>query len=173
MTPDPNLIRLLHGPNQPPALKRGDVATCFLRDGDVIITSWSAARIPWPRCRRVGTSGGGSGLLLDEELARAVRCESSLAIQYWWGVHEGVVWRWRKALGVGRADNEGSRLLTQAAGKKGGEAMQAKEWTQEEREARRQIALDLDLGQYLTTGYHGLLWPEEQRPAGPAVVRQT
>jgi hypothetical protein len=71
--------QLLHGPYSPPDLRRGDKATCQYRDGDVVITGWSDGRIPWPRCRREGTHGGGSGLLVDEALARAVRLESSLA----------------------------------------------------------------------------------------------
>src|SRR5262249_30547714 len=105
-TLDPR-FRLLHGPYQAPPLRRGDRATCLLRDGDVVITGWSDARISWPRCRAVGTRGGGSGLLLDEELARAVRHESAAAIGYWWGVSEGVVWRGRQALGVTRTNNGG------------------------------------------------------------------
>jgi hypothetical protein len=44
-----------------------------------LITGWSDARISWPCCRAVGTTGGGSGLLLDEELAHAVRHESAAA----------------------------------------------------------------------------------------------
>jgi hypothetical protein len=92
-------VRLLHGPYTPPPLKRGDRATCLLRDDDVLITGWSAGRIAWPRCRAEGTHGGGSGLLLDEELAHAVRCESEAAICYWWGVSGNVVWRLRPAAG--------------------------------------------------------------------------
>src|SRR5262249_22534224 len=80
MPTDHNPDRLLHGPYTPPPLRRGDKATCLFRDGDVVITGWSDGPIPWPRCRRPGTHGGGSGLLVDEELARAVRLESSLAI---------------------------------------------------------------------------------------------
>jgi hypothetical protein len=65
--------QLLHGPYIPPALRRGDRATCPFRGGAVIVTGWSEGRIPWPRCRLPDTHGGGSGLLVDAELARAVR----------------------------------------------------------------------------------------------------
>src|SRR5438105_3906799 len=102
--------RLLHCPYHPPALRRGDLATCLLRDGEVVITGWSAARIAWPRCGALGTHGGGSGLLVDEELARAVRLEPAIAIRYWWGVSEWAVWHWRQVLGVPRF-NEGSARL--------------------------------------------------------------
>jgi hypothetical protein len=63
-------FKLLFGPYRPPALQRGDRATCLFRDGDAVVTSWTDARISWPRCRAEGTHGGGSGLLVDEELAR-------------------------------------------------------------------------------------------------------
>jgi hypothetical protein len=59
----------------------------------------------------VDTPRGGSGLLVDDELARAIRCESSLAIQYHWGVSEATVWRWRQAFGVGMWEPEGSKQL--------------------------------------------------------------
>ena len=73
MTQRLDAYQLHHGPYNPPALRRGDRAACLFRDGDVIITGWSDARIPWPRCRRPGTHCGGSGLLVDAELARAIR----------------------------------------------------------------------------------------------------
>ncbi len=66
----PEKCRLLHGPYYAPPLSRGDRATCLLRDADVVITGWTSARIAWPRCQTVGVKGG-SGVLLDEELARA------------------------------------------------------------------------------------------------------
>jgi hypothetical protein len=78
--------QLLHGPYTPQPLRRGGKATCLFRDCDVVITGWSDRRIPWPMCRRPGQTGGKPGLLLDEELARAVRLESSLAIRLWWGI---------------------------------------------------------------------------------------
>lgn len=77
-------VRLLFGPYEPPALKRGDQASCLFRDCDVIVTSWTNARIPWPRCRRIGEKGG-TGLLVNEELARAIKHEAAVAIKYWWG----------------------------------------------------------------------------------------
>src|SRR5262249_2059058 len=72
--------------------------------------------------RRPGTRGGGSGLLVEEELARAVRSESALAIHYWWGVVPSVVWRRRKALGV-EPLNEGSARLRKALNADLGRAM--------------------------------------------------
>src|SRR5260370_31200359 len=54
-----------------------------------------------------------AGLLVDEELARALRCESALAIKYWWGASQTSVWAWRQALGVPRL-NEGVRTATDA-----------------------------------------------------------
>src|SRR5690348_4629655 len=90
---------------RPPALRRGDRTTCLYRDTEVVITSWTEARISWPRCQAVGVRGG-SGLLVDEELLRAIRCESSLALQHWFGVNEATVWRWRRAFGVTRWGTE-------------------------------------------------------------------
>ena len=106
----PNKPELLHGPYEAPALRRGDRTTCLFRDAEVIITSWTDTPISWPRCQRVGVRGG-SGLLVTEELVRAIRTESSLAIQYWWGVRMETVWRWRKAFGVTQWGTEGSRRL--------------------------------------------------------------
>jgi hypothetical protein len=89
-------VRLLHGPYTAPPLRKGDRAICLLRDTDVIITGWTSARISWPRCRALDGPGGGSGILLDEELARAVRCESAAAICYWWRVVRHEAWRWNE-----------------------------------------------------------------------------
>src|SRR5262245_46680800 len=123
--PDTDKVKLLFGPYHPPALRRGDRATCLFRDCDVVVTGWSDALISWPRCRALESCGGGSGLLVDEELARAIRHESAAAIQHWWGVTTGVVWRWRKTLGVNRADPEGSRRLIRAAAAVGAAAIKA------------------------------------------------
>jgi hypothetical protein len=74
-------VRLLFGPYRPPALRRGDRATCLLRDGDVVITGWSGGRIPWPRCRAPGTHGGGSGIPLDDEGATGgMECRARISL---------------------------------------------------------------------------------------------
>jgi hypothetical protein len=137
-------VRLLHGPYTAPGLRRGDKATCLLRDGEVLITGWSDARISWPRCRLPGTHGGGSGLLVEDELARAVRSESSLAIQHWWGVNFRTVWCWRKALGV-PPYNEGTTRLHAMWNKENGARLRGKKLPPEQVERRRRTALELGL----------------------------
>jgi hypothetical protein len=52
-------------------------------------------------------------------MARAVRTESAAAVRFWWGVSVGVVWRWRRALGVTRTNNPGSVRLQHAASEAG------------------------------------------------------
>src|SRR5262249_7608542 len=99
---------------------------------------------PWPRCRRPGTHGGGSGLLVDDELARAVRLESSLAIQHWWGVSVTVVWRCRTALGV-EGYNEGSARLRNELNGQLAEELKGKQLPPDQVERRRRTALELGL----------------------------
>jgi hypothetical protein len=102
-------------------------------------------------------------LLVDEELARAIRNESALAVRHWWRVSMGVVARWRKALGVGRMDSPGSARLIQAAVEQGAQALRDKVWTEEEREERRRLALAQNFAANLAPGYHGALWTDEER----------
>jgi len=153
--------QLLHGPYRPASLRKGDRVHCLLRDCLWVVTTWTDTRILWQRGQLVGQRGG-SGLLLDEELARVVRCESASAIAYWWRVSEGVVWRWRKALGVTRTNNEGSLLLIHAAAAAGGEAMRERGLSDEECDERSRAAVRLNLKQFLRTGYHGPRWTQEQ-----------
>ena len=108
MIADPH--HLAYGPYRPPSLRRGDRAHCLGRDCEVIVTSWTDALIPWPRCRRLDTRSAPS-LLVDEELARAVRLESAEAVMHWWGVSVTPIWKWRRALGVTRTNNPSSRQL--------------------------------------------------------------
>jgi hypothetical protein len=92
---------LIGGPYRAPALRVGDVTACLYRDCDVRLTGWTDARISWPRCGVIGKQGG-FGLLSDEELLRAIRTESGLALRHWWGVSEGTATHWRDAFGIGQ-----------------------------------------------------------------------
>ena len=106
MSSDPR-HKLLFGPYRPPSLRVSDVSTCLVRNCDVIVSSWTDARISWPRCRSVERPAGGSGLLVNEELARAVMTESEAAIRHWWGASVSTVRWWRRTLGVTRTNNPG------------------------------------------------------------------
>jgi hypothetical protein len=158
---DRERVKLLFGHYKAPLLKRGDRTTCLYRDCAVVVTSWTDAPIPWPRCRALNSTGGGSGLLVDEELARAVRHESAVAVMHWWAASQRAVWAWRKALGVNRTDNEGTARLILASAEKGAEAVKERGWPDEERERCRQINAEMGLAQNLVLGYHGPLWTPE------------
>jgi hypothetical protein len=118
--PDPDKVKLLFGPYQAPRLKLGDRATCLYRDKLVIVHGWTDAAISWPLCRPLEGKGR-PGILVEEELARAVRGESSLALWYWWGPSPRVVWCWCKALGVERY-TEGSKRLQRLNAEAGADA---------------------------------------------------
>jgi hypothetical protein len=111
---DPERVKLLFGPYQAPHLRRGDRAFCLVRDAPVVVIGLSSAPLPWPRCRGLGLRGG-LGLLVEDELARAVRHESAAAVCHWWGANRAAVRRWRRALGVTRTNNEGTRRLVHGA----------------------------------------------------------
>src|SRR5262245_26328671 len=105
---DADRFQLL-GTYRTPRVRVGTVLVCEHRDGYVIVTGYSAGKIPWP----VGTPrdrGGRPGLVLYGALAAAVRRESNQAVAHWFGVVSSVVTRWRKALGVAEL-NPGSRRL--------------------------------------------------------------
>jgi hypothetical protein len=55
---DRERVKLLFGSYQAPPLKRGDRAVCPFRACAVVITSWTDARIPWPRCRALDSPAG-------------------------------------------------------------------------------------------------------------------
>jgi hypothetical protein len=79
-------VRLLFDPYRPPALRVGDLATCLYRDAEVYVTGWTDAPISWPRCRPVDVPKSHPSLLVDEELAQAIRNESAAAVCHWWRV---------------------------------------------------------------------------------------
>jgi hypothetical protein len=151
-------VRLLHGPYRTPRLRRGERAFCLFRDCDVIVTGWTDARIPWPRCRPLDVPRTHPSLLVDEELACAIRHESASAVRFWWGVSEGVIHRWRMALGVTRTNNEGSRRLIRSACVKGAARYRGKRLPPDQVERRRRTANELGLGRYLQPDYHGPWW---------------
>lgn len=151
-----NPFALLGAPYRPPRLHVGDRTSCLYRDCDVLITSWTDAPISWPKCRRLHRKGR-PALLVNEELLRAIRTESALALGHWWGVGSLVVWQWRKAFGIERDGTPGSRQLILAAAEKGTEAVKVKEWTEEERALKSQLAMKLGYGDRLPHGYRGPL----------------
>jgi hypothetical protein len=135
-----------------------DRAFCLCRDCDVVITSWTDARISWPRCRALDSPSPGSGLLVEGELVRAIRSESAVAIKYWWGVSTHTVWQWRKAFGVGAREPEGSRRLYQMVAEAGAAKVHGKTLPLELVAERRRRVLELNLARYLEKGYHGPWW---------------
>jgi hypothetical protein len=156
-------VRLLRGPYRPPRLRKGDRAFCLFRDCDVVVTGWTDAPISWPRCRPVDVPRSHPSLLVDDELARVVRQESAAAVRHWWGVSVGVVWRWRRALGVTRTNNEGRRRRIRAAAEAGAARLRGVPLPPEAVERRRQTARALNLGRYLHKGYPGRVWTTKER----------
>jgi hypothetical protein len=59
-------------------------------------------------------------------------------------------------------DSEGSRRLIQAAVQAGGAARRERGVSDEECEEQSQRAVELNLGRFLQTGYHGPRWTREQ-----------
>lgn len=103
-------VRLHFGPYLPPRCRVGGHAL-DVRFGRVQIVGIRECRISWPEIRR----GRARSLLLSASLVRAVRRESSQAIQHWWGVSPSMVWKWRRAVGAS-ADTEGRHQLRLAYG---------------------------------------------------------
>jgi hypothetical protein len=151
-------LKLLFGPSRAPRLRKGDRATCLPLDTDVVITGWTDARISWPLCRPLDNRMGRPTILLDDELARAVRHEAAAAIRHWWRVGVTLVWRWRRCLGVGRMDSEGSRRLIQAAVEAGADVARGVPLSEEECERRSRTNREKGLKRHLHPGYHGPRW---------------
>jgi len=140
--------QLLDAPYKAPTSKRGDRATCLFRDRDVVTTSWTDARISWPLCR--GRNRGKPGILVDDELLRAIRTESAIALKYWFGVSTTTVWSWRKAFGIRQWGTEGSRRLHRVLSLTGAAVTRGRPLSSDACEQRRQRAIKLKLVRYLS-----------------------
>jgi len=144
---DRHRIRLLRK-YKAPRVRVGEIATCLYRACDVVVTSWTDAPIPWPRCH-ARSKWGGSGLHVDESLATAIRTESAESLKYWFGVGAAAVWAWRRAFGVKQWGTIGSRRLLDITSAKANKAARAKVYTDPERRRKRRIAPKLDLAKSL------------------------
>lgn len=103
---------LIGGPYVPPEIPPSGVMFCEMR-GTVIAKKYTDAPIPWPRVNKTGKHSP----VLCGDLIRAVQTESEIAVAYHWGVGVVTVWKWRKALGVGRVTPGTSRELLKSGNK--------------------------------------------------------
>jgi hypothetical protein len=120
----------------------------------VVVTGWTDPRTSWPRCRPLDVPRSHPSLLVDEELARAIRHESAAALRHWWGVSALLVWKWRKALGVDRLNCPGSQRLIRQASEQGAAQVRGKPLPPDQVEQRRRTALELGYGRRLRPGYN-------------------
>jgi hypothetical protein len=132
----------------------------------VAVTSWTDARIPWPRCRAIHCRGG-SGLLVTDELKRAILSESPLALQHRFGVGESAVWAWRRAFGVTQFGTDGSARLhratvERAVRKTRGKPLPAKVRARMRRAAARRTDLARLLERAQAKRWEGRDWTPEQ-----------
>jgi hypothetical protein len=150
----------LIGTYDPPPVRIGERVTCLFRDTECVVTAFSAAPIQWPRVRAVEHRGG-SGLWVNETLVKAIRTESAAALQHHFGVTGGVVWRWRKAFGVGgHATTKGSRRAIRTAAQAGAASVKAKVWTLAE--LRAKSVTSNKLGLRPTGRWKGREWTPEE-----------
>jgi hypothetical protein len=92
---------------EPPLVKRG-----FLVDairGKVRFSRFTNTPIPWPKFQNQ-SKGGSGGIVLCGDLIRALTDESGPAVAYHWGVCQGTVRTWRRALEL-KGRNAGSHRL--------------------------------------------------------------
>jgi hypothetical protein len=107
-------------------------------------------------------TGDGHERQAERIVARSRRPSAAQALHHWWGVSVGVVWRWRKALRVGRTDSEGSRRLIRAAAEAGADVLRGVPLPAEECARRSRTNRELDLKRHLHPGYHGPRWTVEE-----------
>jgi hypothetical protein len=133
----------LIGTYNPPAWKIGERVFCRVRDKWCRVSSFSDAPISWPRGQPLKQRGG-VGLVVNATLERAIRTESAEALCHWFVVSDGV-WMWRKAFGIEQFGTLGSEALHAEVRAKGAAGIKAKEWTDEELDARSELSRRLGL----------------------------
>jgi len=94
---------LAFGVYAPPKVCTGQHVHDALRGDKVVIADFGRSK--WPRFQ---STGGRLMPVLTGDLIRAVKTESAATVAYHWGVSRWTVYRWRKAVGVGRF-TEGTR----------------------------------------------------------------
>src|SRR5437867_1972910 len=99
--------KLFFGPYDPPRTARGKFLVCEWR-GKAKVGGYSDGEIPWPIKWKTRNS-----LILCGDLVRAVQMESKPAVAKHFGVGEGTVMLWRRALGVEKY-NSGTSILMKA-----------------------------------------------------------
>src|SRR5262245_36787805 len=148
----PDATELLHGPYNAPPLRVGDREHCLYRDTLCKVTSYHDALIPWPQGIPIEGSNG-PGLIVTEELFRAVRTEAAKEVQWRCRLSVGLVARYRKASGVTRTNNPRSYELIRESSRRGAEMIRRFRVSEKECNARSHRAHMLDLGRHLVLGY--------------------
>jgi hypothetical protein len=160
MEPQP-IIPVLYHVYKPPALQPRQRVWCYVCDCLAVVTDWSDAPIIWPRGRALHRKSGVPGVIVEDELARAVKQESANAIAYWWGVSMFSVIKWRKALGVDRRNNEGTQILIHAATTRARAVAEQNGPTEQYRQKKREHMLRMRLWEKAPRVTHGLPWTPE------------
>jgi hypothetical protein len=119
MSEQPDVPRLVAGPYTAPPCRIGESLHDAIR-GDIIVLAISRAPIPWPLGRQKPHAK--LAPIVTTELERAIRTESALAMQYWWGVGNWLVSKWRRELGVPFMNEGTLQLLRELAPIRFGEA---------------------------------------------------
>jgi len=99
---------------------------------------------------------------VDDELLRAIRTESAVALKHWFGVSTHAVWNWRKAFGVRQWGTEGSRRLHKALSEAGAEITRGQPLSLKQVEQRRQRAINLNLGRNLRARLSRPWWTRKE-----------
>lgn len=95
---------------------------------------------------------------MTAELLQVIRAESAEALMHHFGVGSKAAWNWRRVFvpGAGKIRTAGDRAVPRRTSAAGGAAMQAKERTDEERDARSERSKRLGLrptGRWAKTGW--------------------